>query len=208
MTPSSDMPEKVSAERLREIVDGCEGVTPEPWRVYEDKSGTVFVRDATNTKSIGLNYYPDDAAHIARLDPATVRSIGLELIEARALIDTLQRERDDRNEWAAMWHGVVETLATVHGLGILDYNEVIPAFGRYVDAIKAERHELRAEVTRLREALEPFAEHDTGAVEAVGIFSIPDEHPLLGTGLGNDWRPSITVGDFRRARSALSKDTP
>ena len=222
MTPSSDMPEKVSAERLREIVDGCEGVTPGPWfyrpqehddwgwvratppsdggpgwliatarRGRAEQPGEDDIHRSTQTDPYGEN-----ARHIARLDPATVRSIGLELIEARALIDTLQRERDERNEWAAMWHGVVETLATVHGLGILDYNEVIPAFGRYVDAIKAERHELRAEVTRLREALKRASD----AMEAEAVV-------LDAAGLARSCAESLHR-KAANANSALSKDTP
>lgn len=123
MTPS-DMPEKVNAERLREIVDGCEGVTPGPWfyrpqehddwgwvratppsdggpgwliatarRGRAEQPGEDDIHRSTQTDPYGEN-----ARHIARLDPATVRSIGLELIEARALIDTLQRERDEARE--------------------------------------------------------------------------------------------------------------
>lgn len=69
------------------------------------------------------------------------------------------------------------------------------------------KSDAQTRIETLERALRPFAEHDAGAVAAVGVFSIPDEHPLLGTGLGNDWRPSITVGDFRRARAALSPST-
>lgn len=146
MTPSSDMPEKVS-----DLVE----------RLLEAATNPIW----SHTRQERL------------IEAASA------LTEARALIDTLQRERDEARD---------------------NYQR---ARQRAADAVR-DGIALEAEVTRLREALEPFAEHDTGAVEAVGIFSIPDEHPLLGTGLGNDWRPSITVGDFRRARSALSKDTP
>jgi hypothetical protein len=88
---------------------------------------------------------------------------------------------------------------------VLDPGYLVSQLGEAADALDA----AEAQVTRLTEALRPFAEHDAGIVEAVGVFSIPDEHPLLGIGLGNDWRPSVTVGDFRRARAALvDNETP
>lgn len=196
MTPS-DMPEKVNAERLREIVDGCEGVTPGPWfyrpqehddwgwvratppsdggpgwliatarRGRAEQPGEDDIHRSTQTDPYGEN-----ARHIARLDPATVRSIGLELIEARALIDTLQRERDE---------------------AIQKLNHEA-----HVSDLRAqERDRAEAEVTRLREALKRASD----AMEAEAVV-------LDAAGLARSCAESLHR-EAANARSALSKDTP
>lgn len=67
----------------------------------------------------------------------------------------------------------------------------------------ADRIEALSAKLKLAEAvLEPFAKFDVGLADE-GIFSIPDGHPLLGEGLGDSWRPAVTVGDFRAARATL-----
>ena len=58
-------------------------------------------------------------------------------------------------------------------------------------------------IAELERALEPFSKFDTGPAVDDGIFFLHDEHPLLGEGLGDDWKPAITVSHFRRARSVL-----
>lgn len=60
---------------LDEIERGLEGVTPGPWSVREDKSGTIGVTADIGRRTLGLNYYPEDAVHIARLSPDNVRTI-------------------------------------------------------------------------------------------------------------------------------------
>ena len=66
----SDHPGK---QKLEELVAGLEGVTPGPW--YADR---VFVRDDNDDHTVaecpdGPSYA--NAAHIARCDPDTIRSI-------------------------------------------------------------------------------------------------------------------------------------
>lgn len=193
MTPSSDMPEKVSdvaeriglaAERFKRAMEGGVANSDELftmgfYRLSEARTLISSLCEKIEYKAEAAQISRSVEEHNLRRALAAERDRD----EAAALIDTLQRERNKL---------------------VLSVGEHVTKRSEYLARAEA----AEAEVTRLREALEPFAEHDTGAVEAVGIFSIPDEHPLLGTGLGNDWRPSITVGDFRRARSALSKDTP
>lgn len=56
---------------------------------------------------------------------------------------------------------------------------------------------LRAEVKRLREALEPFARE----ADAYSDLDADDDHQRLEWGAGST---EYTVGDLRRARKALS----
>ena len=85
LTPTDTV---VSEERLREILDGCEGVTPGPWRVGKHPSGFQLCGDGMWFMTAGWTVKDarnqPDAAHIARLDPATVASMARELISRRA----------------------------------------------------------------------------------------------------------------------------
>lgn len=93
MTPVSEA--LVSEERLREIIAGCDGVTLGPWERTEvppgHTPGVTYVSAPQVAKmlSISWNRHPAgnahrDAAHIARLDPATVRAICTELLSRRS----------------------------------------------------------------------------------------------------------------------------
>lgn len=74
-----------------------------------------------------------------------------------------------------------------------DWREEAGASVSVMNGAAAELRRLSAEVQELRAALRPFAEHDVGVVSDP-VFTIPDEHPLLGNGIGNDWHPPVTVG--------------
>lgn len=97
-------PERISDERLREILAGCEGVTPGPWwgePHYDEMERGCAVIAATphgplpgnptrgmlafavQVDPANAKVAEADAAHIARLDPDTVRSIITELLELR-----------------------------------------------------------------------------------------------------------------------------
>lgn len=65
--------------------------------------------------------------------------------------------------------------------------------------------EQQAEIERLRAALKPFAEYDVGP-SGDELFCIHDDHPLLGSGLGDEWRPAIYTKQFRAARSAMATE--
>jgi hypothetical protein len=59
-------------------------------------------------------------------------------------------------------------------------------------------------IAELEAALAPFARYGTADGMPNGFLRINDEHPILFRGLGDDCKPAITIGDFRRARAALA----
>lgn len=93
-----DITETVSSELLNEILAGLDGVTPGPW---ENIDGTGIIRSehhdgrhdvARSDLMWGLNRSGSNAAHIARCDPDTMRSILTELQQLRAASATPQAE--------------------------------------------------------------------------------------------------------------------
>lgn len=81
-----------------------------------------------------------------------------------------------------------------------DKNDILVLWGFAVStALQLEA--LQRENAELREALKPFARHKTadGLRGPDSLLYIPDDHPLLFNGLGNDARATVTVGDIRRA---------
>lgn len=82
--------DKLSDERIAEMRRGLDGTTKGPWSRVEDQPGetTVWAGDATLCviswyRGTGGNSHRD-AAHIARCDPDTIRSLLTELQELRA----------------------------------------------------------------------------------------------------------------------------
>lgn len=74
--------------------------------------------------------------------------------------------------------------------------ETLPADCREAaDRIEA----LERENATLRAALEPFAKYKTADGLPNGFLRIPDQHPVLFNGLGDQPEFVITIGDFRRA---------
>lgn len=80
-----------------------------------------------------------------------------------------------------------------------------PVAMREVLALARQAEALQRENAELREALEPFAAHQTadGLSGPGSLLYIPNDHPILFNGLGNDVRVSVTVGHIRRARALL-----
>lgn len=76
------------------------------------------------------------------------------------------------------------------------------------EPVRAKLEALQRENAELREALKPFARHKTadGLRGPDSLLYIPDDHPLLFNGLGNDARATVTVGDVRRARTLLKEE--
>jgi hypothetical protein len=70
-------------------------------------------------------------------------------------------------------------------------------------ALARQAEEKDARIAALETALKPFAAHQTAdGLDGPGsLLHIPDDHPLLFNGLGNDLRVTVTVGDVRRART-------
>lgn len=122
-TPSTVGEELISDARLREIADGCEGVIHGPWRAAEswhppmnrslhdpkdiDALGNVFwgyslsgssEKGASILPTFGaLHNFPDSihktAAHVARMDPATVKAMADELLVSRDIIARLSADK-------------------------------------------------------------------------------------------------------------------
>lgn len=149
---------EVSDDRLREIVAGCEGVTPGPYKVRHHPldEGHFFVeapphiQKGTGIKAAygievlgedtGESFYPleqkkRDAAHIARLDPQTVASMASELLAARQEIERQYHNADGvlaemrRRADAAAYY--IDRLRTAHsGKAVRDLEEAGVAYYR------------------------------------------------------------------------------
>jgi hypothetical protein len=83
----------VSTDRLREILAGCEGVTPGPWSRFEGVIGrethVIQANEGEGTllvvpwdRAVDGNAHRD-AAYIASLDPQTISAIISELVRRR-----------------------------------------------------------------------------------------------------------------------------
>lgn len=118
----------ISDEQIAQMLAGLEGVTPGPWvaasnysihRVGDMYSEDGFVEaldgycveaptyDDHVTRRAAIEK-PEDAAHIARLDPDTVRALLTELEQTRAenkrLRDITVRAQYLVPEWNVNWH--------------------------------------------------------------------------------------------------------
>jgi hypothetical protein len=78
------MTEPLTLDKLNEIERGLEGVTPGPWRVSKHRASSRAIQTTKTDREIAtvaLHKYTDNtgpeamAAHIARLDPETVREL-------------------------------------------------------------------------------------------------------------------------------------
>lgn len=95
MTPTQ--PDRLTDARVQEIIDGCEGVTPGPWLTVKNRETSGYGEPDTLPLLIESDDYAlatvigdveeldwsANAAHIARLDPATVASAFRELLAFR-----------------------------------------------------------------------------------------------------------------------------
>jgi len=89
----SDPTDSVSDDELREIIAGCHGVTRGPWAAGSNGYNSGVYVMAVSFKEEVCEVFDDsetavmpqaeNAAHIARLDPATVFSIASELLALR-----------------------------------------------------------------------------------------------------------------------------
>lgn len=81
----------ITDERLREMLAGCQGVTPGPWIRHESDRETSVVAPATGTvvvvpwgaNTTAFHNAHRDAGHLSRLDPQTITSIVTELLSRR-----------------------------------------------------------------------------------------------------------------------------
>jgi hypothetical protein len=109
------MTDRLSNEQIAAIRDGCEGVTPGPWRRYSKSPhvardtarpdphpnvGSVLVAECGNYRDkelvpFNMDRWLADAAHIARCDPDTIHALATEVLESRAEIERLVAEVAD-----------------------------------------------------------------------------------------------------------------
>lgn len=78
---------RITNERLAEMLAGLEGVMPGPWDVKtheEWEEGFDFFSGPENTFTFRADVEPEDAAHIARCDPDTIRTLITELQSLRS----------------------------------------------------------------------------------------------------------------------------
>lgn len=88
---------------------------------------------------------------------------------------------------------------------IVPYGNMMNDAADRIEALERENASLRSELDEARKALEPFANYQTADGLPDGFLRIPDEHPLLFNGLGNDCTARVTVGDMRRASAIRQK---
>jgi hypothetical protein len=97
---------KLDDKQIAAIRDGTEGVTPGPWalskrsRYKQSIDGGAWFEFCKIV--VRMKGDPDDelaglanASHIARCDPDTIRSLATEVLESRAEIERLMKERDE-----------------------------------------------------------------------------------------------------------------
>lgn len=222
----------MSIDTITAIKKALEGVTPGPWVTYEGSLGykgdvfaptSKFVKDCHH---IARCFAPrpeqsplcdlqaikvvDDAVaaveantiYIAAVNPAAITEL-LSILESlqrensalkidasyhAADAETVRLEREVERRRAEAAEAEVKRLQTELALSK-------PLFSR---------RQIEARVKLLEEALKPFAEYKTAdGYNGTDFLRIKDEHPILFRGLGSS-EPALTVGDFRRARTALA----
>ncbi len=117
------MTETLTVERIEEIERGLEGVTPGPWefvpagnRPVVQKAGAFPHGFICNIES---QHFIEDAAHIARLDPATIRAL---CTLARTALAAREGVQVKPLEWGKTSYGAPEVHTVV---GIYRINEAI-----------------------------------------------------------------------------------
>lgn len=175
--------ELVARDRLREILAGCEGVTPGPWRAEAGGEGGargVFAPQKPDGSSMVIadvyawpEVVADNAAHIAHLDPQTVASIITELLALREAADTI----DSTGEALYI---TPATLEQVRANPDKEYHYVVVAakHGPYTVPLYVSPREGHVEVPveRVEAARDVLAERDRQVSEEGWTPSHDDQH--------------------------------
>ena len=93
------MTTKLTTEQVEEILAGCEGVTPGPWRISgldaDQHIAAPYGDDGIAFVSIAWEMRDPELRHIARLDPQTVASLATELLALRKRVEELEGALED-----------------------------------------------------------------------------------------------------------------
>lgn len=99
---------RVSDEKLEEMLSGLEGVTSGPWKNYGGSVGSQEHAErhevARSDLQWGLNRSGKNADHIARCDPDTIRSILTELQSLRSKPVGVEVKPDFYGVWSGKIH--------------------------------------------------------------------------------------------------------
>lgn len=152
------------------------------------------------------------AAHIVRCDGSTIRAAFIELLELRAEVERLTKERAKAEADMIEWRKAIQRL-TPGGSEFTSPKDVVAWVERTrasdIEAIKravlrqreTEARAVAAETREkaLREALGPFGR--LFELILTDQTEFPDDTAVFGSKAGR----SITYGDFRRAQAALGE---
>lgn len=163
------MTSPLSAERLREIINGCEGISIGPWKRVEAYAGLTLVEAPNGTlckvpwdrSDMGTAHR--DAAHIARLDPATVKAmaeLALKAVEPQEPATTVEVERwmpQARCDWRdEIGHHTIAMMGRADAGEWVCFSDYVRLMAHYrtkctfIDAKVAEWETAEAEVERLK----------------------------------------------------------
>lgn len=80
-------------DEIRALRDGCECVTPGPWRPdpWDGNEGNVCANDVYVAQCV----FGKDIDHIARCDPSTIAELATRLLAAEARVKEMDRFLDD-----------------------------------------------------------------------------------------------------------------
>lgn len=124
---------KLTDEQIAAIRDGTEGATPGPWVLSERSRHNQSIDGGAWFEFcrvvVRMEGDPDDApaglanaAHIARCDPDTIHALATEVLESRAEIARLTKERDEAiaalGEWARKAGAAEARVAELEGVAV------------------------------------------------------------------------------------------
>lgn len=165
-------------EKIREALEA--GPTPGYWIVNGQKS--LRGRNGEYIAKANWRNGVADAAYIAACNPQNIAAL-LAALDAKDA-ETRCIVADVAKDFRAV-----------------NVDSVLSQMGDVVPMLLHRAEAAEAEIDALRKALAPFCKYTTADGLPGGLLRIPDEHPVLFNGTGDDCKIVVTVGDFRRART-------
>lgn len=86
---------RLDDEKIAAIRDGTDGVTPGAWCLSKTSRWPRVIAILPERVDVAATTNDYDASHIARCDPDTIRALATEVLESRAEIARLTKERDE-----------------------------------------------------------------------------------------------------------------